>query len=309
MTCYLGFDGGGTKTDCAIIDQDARVLGEGTAGPSNPLRAGYVATFAALGEASKRALAAAAIDPQQIRGVCAALAGAGRQGVADEVEKYLVSAFPRALTCVTSDFEAALEAAAGVGPGVVLIAGTGSAAFGRSSSGEQARAGGYGPWIGDEGSAYDIGRRAVAEAARVRDAASPSNPLEARILAAVACASWDDLIESVATKADEIFPRVFPAVVEAAEAGEPAARAILQEAADDLAALARVVTERLKLSDREFVLAKSGGVFGRSRILDNRLDALLSAVAPRARIEQLRTSPAVGAACIARRRAGGATQT
>jgi N-acetylmuramic acid 6-phosphate etherase len=301
MSYYLGFDGGGTKTDCAVIDDAGRVLGEGTAGPSNPLRVGYEAAFAALDAAAAKALAAAKLEKPTIRSVCAALAGAGRPGVAEKVEKYLSGAFPGALPEVASDFEAALEAAAGDGPGVVLIAGTGSAAYGRNAAGEVARAGGYGPWIGDEGSAFDIGRRAVAAALRRRDAGGLAPGFAAAILSALRLTTWDELIERVAAHADEVFPRLFPAVAEAADGGDAAAGAILEQAAASLGELARAVIERLRLRDTEFALAKSGGVFGRSRRLEERLDALLSSLAPCAVIGLLRASPAVGAAQIARR--------
>jgi N-acetylmuramic acid 6-phosphate etherase len=300
MNYYLGFDGGGTKTDCAVIDAAGRVVGEGSAGPSNPLRAGYEAAFAALNAAADKALAAAKLEKSAIRAVCAALAGAGRPGVADEVKKFLATAFPGAIAHVASDFEAALEAAAGAGAGVVLIAGTGSAAFGRDAEGNVARAGGYGPWIGDEGSAFDTGRRAVAAAARMRDRGEDSKFAES-ILSAARCKDWDELIERVAAHADDIFPRIFPAVVAAAESGDAATRELLLGAADSLTELAHAVIARLNLRDQEFVLAKSGGVFGHSPILEERLDARLALIAPRAKIGPLRVSPAAGAAQLARR--------
>jgi N-acetylglucosamine kinase-like BadF-type ATPase len=300
MNYYLGFDGGGTKTDCALMDSAGGVLGEGTSGPSNPLRVGYEAAFAALNSATEKTLRAAKLEKNSIRAVCAALAGAGRPGVADEVKKFLSATFPGAFAHVASDFEAALEAAAGAGAGVVLIAGTGSAAFGRNAAGELARAGGYGPAIGDEGSAFDIGRRAFAAAARARDRGEASRLAEA-LLSAARCAGWDELIERVAARADDVFPRVFPAVAAAAESGDVVARDLLLGAAESLADLANAVMARLNLREQEFVLAKSGGVFGHSDILEQRLDTRLASLAPRARISQLKISPAIGAAQIARR--------
>ncbi len=301
MSYYLGFDGGGTKTDCVVIDAAGRVLGEGSAGPSNPLRVGYDSAFAAMTEAAGKALSVAHLEKNALRGVCAALAGAGRPGVAQRVNDFLHGAFVDAATSVVSDFEAALEAAAGSGPGVVLIAGTGSAAFGRNAAGQTARAGGCGPWIGDEGSAFDIGRRAIAQLARARDRGEAGGRLIEQMMSAIHCADWDELVERVAAHADEVFPRVYPAVVEAAEAGDAFARELLRSAADSLFDLARTVIERLGLKAQPFVLAKAGGVFGRSRFVDDRLDALLGSLAPKARADQLRVSPAAGAAQLARR--------
>src|ERR1700722_7509231 len=161
MAYFLGFDGGGTKTHCVVLNSAGDMIGEGRGGPANPLRSGYDRAFASLREAAVRALAAAKIRPDGITAVCAGLAGAGRRSVVRRILVFLSQEFPHSLVHVTPDYEVALEATAGSGPGVVLIAGTGSVAYGRNAAGETARAGGYGPWIGDEGSAFEIGRRAA----------------------------------------------------------------------------------------------------------------------------------------------------
>jgi len=301
MSYFVGLDGGGSKTDCVVLDPAGRVVAQGVAGASNPLRVGFDGAFDALTAAAATALAQAKLERGQVRAVCAGLAGAGRPQVAGIVTGFLRRAFPGSFAHVAADFEIALEAAAGPGPGVVLIAGTGSSAFGRSAAGEVARAGGHGPWVGDEGGAFDIGRRAVAAAARARDFAGPATQLAERVPAALGCSTWDELIERIARNPDDVFPQVFPLVVEAAEARDTPAREILFTAAVELSSLARTVIRRLSLQDQEFVLAKSGGVFGRSRLLDTVLDSVLASAAPRARIGLLETSPAVGAARLAER--------
>lgn len=304
MSDYLGFDGGGTKTECVVLDTGGRIVGQSVSGPSNPLRVGFEEALEALTSAATAALADARVAPREIRALCAGLAGAGRPRVAEVMASFLKEAFPDSLTHVTTDLEVALEAAAGPGPGVVLIAGTGSSAFGRNAAGQVARAGGYGPWVGDEGSAFEIGRRAVAAAARARDLAAPPTRLAEMIPAGLGCPTWEELIERIAANPDEVFPRIFPLVVEAAEAKDTASREILFTAAVELSSIARTVIRRLNLQDQEFVLAKSGGVFGRSRLLDAMLDSILSGAAPRAKIGLLETSPAVGAARLAERLAG-----
>ena len=131
---------------------------------------------------------------------------------------YLAHEFPRAVAQVTTDYEIALEAAVGTGPGVVLLAGTGSVAFGRNATGETARAGGYGPWIGDEGSAFEIGRRAVAAVARTRDLDAPVTLLAEMIPAALDCPDWDELLMRIMKNPDEVFPKLLFTVAEAAKA-------------------------------------------------------------------------------------------
>src|SRR5580692_13024907 len=197
MGYFLGFDGGGTKTDCVLLDARGTVIGEGRGGPANPLRSGFDGAFSSLREAAAGAIVAGKIRPAEITGVCAGLAGAGRRSVVRRIMVFLAQEFPVALAQVTTDYEIALETAAGTGPGVVLIAGTGSVAYGRNAAGETARSGGYGPWIGDEGSAFEIGRRAVSAVARARDLDAPVTLLTEMVSAALECPDWDDLLQRI----------------------------------------------------------------------------------------------------------------
>jgi N-acetylglucosamine kinase-like BadF-type ATPase len=299
MNYYIGFDGGGTKTECALLDASGQLASRGLGGPSNPLRIGFDKAFAGLGEAANAALSAAGVDSRQVRAVCAGLAGAGRPRVVKRVMAFLVEAFSEADVHVTTDFDVALEAAVGDAPGVVLIAGTGSSAYGRNAESRTVRAGGMGPWIGDEGSAFDIGRRAVAAVARARDGLEPVTLLAELIPNSLQCPTWESLTERIAEAPDEVFPRIFPLVLEAADADDPPARDILLSAAFNLSRIAGSVIQRLGLSAEKFVLAKSGGVFGHSELLDSALDALLRSLAPRAQIGLLTELPALGAARMA----------
>jgi N-acetylglucosamine kinase len=301
MICYLGFDGGGTKTECTLMDATGKLLAQGLGGPSNPVRAGFEKAFVALDEAANAALSAAQVDARQVHGVCAGLAGAGRSRVVKRVMGHLVEAFPEADVHVTTDYDIALETAVGLGAGVVLIAGTGSVAFGRNASGRTIRAGGLGPWIGDDGSAFDIGRAAVKAVAQARDGLEPVTLLSELIPNALQCPTWEGLTERIAESPDEIFPIIFPLVLEAAEDDDAPARDILMRAAFALSRIAASVIRRLGMANAEFVLAKSGGVFGHSQFFESALDALLSSLAPRARIALLTEHPSFGAASMARR--------
>lgn len=296
MSYFLGFDGGGTKTECILLDARGNLAGRGLAGPSNAVRIGFETAFQNLREAADQALSAARVEARQVRGVCAGLGGAGSRRVVKRVMGFLVGVFSAADVHVTTDSAVALEAAAGDGPGVILIAGTGSVCLGRNAAGQTARAGGMGPWISDEGSAYDIGRRAVIAVARARDALAPVTLLSEMIPATLEVSSWESLIERIAAGPDRVFPPIFPLVVEAADQGDDPAREILFTAALGLAGLASSVIRRLDLGNEKFVLAKSGGVFGHSALLESALDALLASVAHRAQIRPLSISPALGAA-------------
>lgn len=303
MAYFLGFDGGGTKTECVLVDAEGQVLGRGFAGPSNPIRSGFKKAVGCLQAAAATTLKAAGVQAIDVLAICAGLAGVGRPRIAGRVQCFLEHAFPQAAVHVTTDLELALEAAAESGPAVVLVSGTGSAAYGRNAAGEKARAGGWGAWIGDEGSGSDIGRHALAAVARGRDHLAPATHFESKILTGLECPDWEAVIELVARKPLEVLPRIFPMVAEAAAAGDETAQTILTGAAKDLATLAGGVIRRLGLNDEEFVLAKFGGVFKGSAYLDASLTESLRMIAPRARIERPDASAAVVAARLAKRRA------
>ena len=307
MDFSLGFDGGGTKTDCVVLNAQGNVAGEGRGGPANPLRVGYDVAFSSLRESSSQAIAAAKIRPSDVTRVCAGLAG--RESVVHRVLEFLTREYPAALAQVAADYEIALEAAVGSGPGIVLIAGTGSVAFGRNSAGKTARAGGYGPWIGDEGSAFEIGRRAVSAVARTRDTDAPATELTRMIPAALNCPSWDDLMVRIMDNPDDVFPKLFPVVAAAANSEDSSAKEILFGSAIGLGNLAMIVTRSLGLQSQQFPLVKCGGVFGRSRLLDSLLDSVLASGALRAKISRLEISPAIGAARMAARLSASPSET
>jgi glucosamine kinase len=301
MSFYLGFDGGGTKTECIALDAEGRIAGTGLAGPSNPLRVGYEAACVALQLAAATAIASAKGNGTDIKGICAGLAGAGRMNVAEEMRKRLAGIWTAARVMIITDAEATLETAVGDSAGIVLIAGTGSISLGRNANGEMARAGGHGPWIGDAGSAYDIGRQAALAVADARDFAGPATILAEMITATLECRAWDDVVEKIASGPAMVFPRLVPTVMQAAEEGDAAARNILNNAARELAKLALTVAGRLGMKAQEFKVARSGGVFDRSYMLDSRVDDLIVRVAPRAHVSLLKEPSALGAARVALR--------
>jgi N-acetylglucosamine kinase-like BadF-type ATPase len=265
------------------------------------LRSGYEVAFSSLREAAAGAIAAGKIRLGEITGVCAGLAGAGRRSVVRRMIVFLSEEFPAALTQVATDYEVALESAVGSATGVVLIAGTGSVAYGRNAAGETARAGGYGPLLGDEGSAFEIGRRAVAAVARSRDMDAPVTVMAEMISAALDCPDWDDLMLRIMKNPDDVFPKLFPVVAAAANSEDSAAKEIMFASAIGLGNLAMIVIRRLGMKGQQFPLVKCGGVFGRCHMLDSLLDSVLASGALRAKISRLEISPAVGAARMAAR--------
>jgi len=298
MRYVLGFDGGGTKTECVLMDETHHILARSRSGPSNPLRVGSQAAAAALQQAADRALAEAHIEHPRIAAVCAGLAGVGHPEAAKKLHEGLSTIFAKARVCVLTDLALCL-AATGQRPAVVLVAGTGSAAIGWDAGGHLSRVGGYGPLLGDQGSAYDIGRQAILLALRARDRAGGDTPLGTEILRQLECPSWAELQIRARTAADEVFPRVFPVVASAGGAGDQVAHELLRDAALELALLVEMIVERLGLRETSFLLAKTGGMIGRSAFLDAELDGRLMRAAPQAKIGPLPVPPAEAAARVA----------
>jgi N-acetylglucosamine kinase len=313
MRFVLGFDGGGTKTDCVLMDASGEVLARSQAGPSNPLRVGFGAAINSVRDAARQALALASLPGDaSAAAICAGLAGAGPPESAEKIRVLLGAEFPKSIVQVCTDIDLTL-AATGDGSVIVLLAGTGSFAVGRNTVGETARAGGYGSQIGDEGSAYDIGRRAVLMAMHENDRTGADSLLGQRLLRELGCANWSEVKARAQAASDEVFPRLFSVVAMVADwletstetsaetAARNSARETLRAAAIDLASLAENLAERLQLRGMPFLLAKTGGMIGRSKYLENQIDDRLKRVFPQAEIGLLRVSPAEAAARLALR--------
>jgi N-acetylglucosamine kinase-like BadF-type ATPase len=298
-TYFLGFDGGGSKTECVLADAEGHVLARASGGPSNPLRTGYMRAWFALSETADMVLSRQKIHAGHIRGICAGLGGAGRAVVVRRATTFFQDGFPNAKVRVTTDLEIALEAAFGAAEGIILLAGTGSAAFGRDANGRTARAGGRGPWFSDEGSAVDIGRGAFRAVTLAEEGRGPATALGKRILTWHQCQDWDLLLEWIAKNPDEVFSKTFPLVAKVADEGDGVAREILSAAATSLAALVECVANDLGWRNREVPVAKVGGVFGRSKHFDAAIDAELTRLIPRVRFVPVEISPAEAAVRIA----------
>jgi len=172
---------------------------------------------------------------------------------------------------------------------------------GRGCDGQIARVGGHGYLLGDEGSAYHIGQRAVVDELRAADRGHAESPLGSRILRELGMADWQELQLAVYRGPDQVFPRVFRVVAAAAQEGDKTARGLLEVGAFELAALVGDLVERLQLKASEFLMVKAGGMVGRADYFEQLLDERLVFVAPRAEFGELAMSQAEAAARMALR--------
>ncbi len=297
MRWVLGFDGGGTKTDCVLMDESGAVVARARSGASNPTSFGVEVSLASLAEAAKDALRTAGRSEKDVAYVVAGVSGAGEPSMRWALQSGLQPGFPNATILITSDLVLSLGATGEI-PSVVVIAGTGSAVLGKTAPFELARAGGFGPVIGDPGSAYDIGRKAVAMCFQ-KHLNSEAFPLGAKILGLFKL-SFNEFFDQARAQPGAVFPKIFQVVASAAESGDAAAQALLASAAQDLQEQTREVIEKLKLRESNFFLAKTGGVFDGSAFLNAQFDSLIREIAPKARIGPLPRTVAEAAAQLAR---------
>jgi len=176
----LGIDAGGTKTVAFLADGDGHVLGEGRAGGANLQAEGELGVEKVLDAVMGQALGARG---SEVDAICLGMAGVDRAHDLEIVRGIMRRIERKAPTLVVNDALVALVAGAGDAPGIVIICGTGSIAYGVNRHGVAARAGGWGSSLGDEGSGYWIGRRALAAVARDADARGPQTALTPMVLA------------------------------------------------------------------------------------------------------------------------------
>ncbi len=297
MQYVIGVDAGGTKTHGLLADESGRVVGEAVGPGANISTGGELAVEKALHEVIDRLLAERDVAPAAI---AVGMAGADRADDHRIVRAILHRIARGTRTVVTHDALVALVAGAGDGAGVVVIAGTGSIAFGRDRDNRSARAGGWGYVLADEGSGYWIGRQALTAVMREYDRRGPATSLTPLILS-----------ELGLERPADIGPRVYhgelplasiaalaPLVGRAAEAGDRLAAGIVARAAEELCLAAAAVIHRLDMEGAEFPGLLSGGIFAVPALADE-MARRLADVAPRARVSRLANPPAAGAVRLA----------
>lgn len=303
-TSVLGVDGGGSKTQAVILDVDQRIIGEGTAGPSNPLRVGVARAAAAVREAIDKACAEAQVRREDIRAAQIGLAGARRKELSALIREALSNLGIGDIE-VVSDADIALYGATNGAPGVVVIAGTGSICCGINARGKRNCAGGWGPVAGDEGGGAWLARRALRAIAHASDGRGPKTSLMAAACSYFHVTTPEDLSTAIyaPTITNERLAGFGKQVIEAAKVKDPVAREIIAEAGDELGLAVAAVIRNLKLETEVFQVAYVGGVFAAGgELVLGPMRERIKELAPRAFLAPPRISPPVAAALMARER-------
>jgi glucosamine kinase len=298
MGYLLGIDGGGTRTTVCLADDRLSVLSRVQAGPSNPIKVGVPAAQRELGRAFRRAFHEAHARPAELLAVCAGLAGGGGDMVQRRMMSWLRREFPARAHMITTDAAITLAAALGEKEGAIVIAGTGSIAYGRDQHGHAFRVGGWGSLYDDAGSGYDMGRKAIAAALRAYDGRGRPTHLIESLCRELRMAKIIDVIAKPLTV--QQIAALFPLVQQEARAGDAVARSLCREAAADLAELALTMVRRLGRQRLPVRVICSGGVFQSSPLIRRAFAVRVHQSSPGARISLLRREPVEGALLLAR---------
>ncbi len=298
----VGVDGGGTKTHAVILDVNFAILGEGLAGPSNPLRVGIVNAAAAVREAIDRACEAATLRRTDIVAAEIGLAGASRAELRARMRDALKGSGIGEII-VVGDADIALYGATEGEPGLIVIAGTGSICCGINGRGKRVCAGGWGPVAGDEGGGSWLARRALRAIAHAADGRGAVTSLTDAACAYFHVSDSTDLATAIyaPTMTNERLAGFGKDVIEVAKEEDKIACEILAEGGKELGTMAAAVIRNLKLEREVFQVAYVGGVFasGGELVLSSMREEI-SKFAPQAYLAPPRFAPAVAAARMAR---------
>lgn len=308
MTYYIGVDGGASKTAALVVDGDGNQLGRGLAGGSNHLRVDIEEATRNVERAVNIALVEAGIAIRDVEYAYCGIAGSDhplhRQRVIDSLKIF----FPRGNFIVDTDARIALTGAVGFDAGIVIISGTGSVSFGRNADGEEARAGGWGPTLGDEGSGYWIAREGLSAIVRAHDGRGFATKMTDMLCKEYEMCSPAELprfVYAATTHVDDIA-RYGRLVIEAANEGDDVAREILTRGGSELAECVLAIARKLKMTDLEFPVAYVGGAFRAAEMLLSPMRLRIQRDAPHSTLIPPKNTPVEGAAMMAMRAASAA---
>jgi N-acetylglucosamine kinase-like BadF-type ATPase len=298
MTLLIGVDAGASRSAAFVADERLAVLARAAGAPGAIAADRVTEAAAAVVATARAALAGAGAD--HARALVVGAAGAGREPERGDLEHALVEAGVADRVRVTTDIEIALLAAFSDGPGILLLAGTGSGACARLPSGETHRTGGHGWQFGDEGSGYALARAALAAIARADDGRGPATALTAGVVRAAGVgATASELLTWARTAPRASVADLARVVQEAAAEGDPPAEELVEQAARDLVAHVRALLARFP-GDGPVPVALAGGLFAGRQPVHRAVMRLLKA-APRVQVNETVVEPPCGALLLASR--------
>ncbi len=295
----LGIDAGGSKTVCLLADGDGEVRRSARGPGANLAVLGELEVEKVLYELMEQVLTDERAGPAAA--ICLGIAGVDRAEDAAVIRGILRRIGQKAPVLVVNDALIALEAGAGDGSGIVIIAGTGSICYGRNEKGQAARAGGWGFMLADEGSGWWIGQRALMAVMRQFDGRGPATSLTPRVLAHFGVSEPFQLVYEVYYRDTRrrLIASLSEVVRASADEGDPVARELITAAAVELVVGVRSVAERLEMRGAQFPLVLAGSIFRVLPALREEVIERVAEVAPRSQPRLLEAEPALGAVRLA----------
>jgi N-acetylglucosamine kinase-like BadF-type ATPase len=298
----LGVDGGGTKTLGLVSDPLGNILARREVGATNPNVVGFDTSARHLFQLINECCEDIRCKPNELQAIVLALAGAGRKENQKRVKESVTGLFEKAGTkppplLVETDARAALEGAFRGGPGVIVIAGTGSIVTGKTPSGQIITVGGWGRILGDEGSGYAIGREALKALTLHLDARGDAGKLRTLLEQKLHLSTRDDIIGALYQDKLDI-PSLAQLVIAAAADNDLASQRILQQAASQLADQVRVVVLRMGIL-RKVGLVFCGALIDHETVYSNVLHLKIIKMLPQVDIRPAMHPPAYGAVLMA----------
>jgi N-acetylglucosamine kinase-like BadF-type ATPase len=299
----FGVDGGGTSTRLRISDLSCRALWEGSAGGVNPNSVRQEVWADRLVALFREGLAAVGMDPREVAAVCLGVAGTDRPSEKEDLERVLRDQLGlRCPLLITTDADVALVGALQDPEGMILVCGTGSIAIARLADGTRVRAGGYGHFLGDEGSAFSVGFQAIRRSLRSMEGRDERTGMLPVLMERFGLADPGLFVPLVYQRFDKAAIAACAALVETFRAaGDPLAVSIFEDAARELALLVRSVYERVRqrISNRSLVM--QGGLLENSSWLRQAVVSHLRGRHPEIVVSTPVESPSYGACLLASR--------
>jgi glucosamine kinase len=245
MGLYLAIDAGGTKTRCLLAD-DTHTLAHAVTGSIKLMRVGEPEATSRLKAMLADVSLNASVSLNNVTQTCIGLSGISIEAVRNWAEREITSLVGGGLLIV-GDEEIALDAAFHAGPGILIVAGTGSITIGRAADGAMYHAGGWGPAIGDEGSGFWIGQEALRAGFWAKDRGIPTTLLT-EIGQAWNTSSLGEIVEIANARPGPDLAALTPIVTRCADAGDELAIAVLERAGVELAEQVALVAVKMKES-------------------------------------------------------------
>jgi N-acetylglucosamine kinase-like BadF-type ATPase len=291
----IGIDAGGTKTVGILADASGRVLAQARGSGANLQTHGELEVEKVLDGILEE------LDPsgRAVSAVCLGIAGVDRPQDEHVIRGILRRLGYRETARVVNDAAIALAAGAPDRVGIVVLAGTGSIAYGTDRSGRSVRAGGYGFLLADEGSAYWFGHQALRHAVRASDGRGPETLLRSLLFEALEVGTVQELVPRVYERGlpKHRIAALAPQVQKAHDRGDPLAVELIQRGAQELALAARAVAAQLDFGGQPHAVVLAGGAFKACPSMVQPLESALHL--PGARLTPLQVEPALGAVALA----------